>query len=356
MNIGIAGAGLAGRMMAWRLLRDGHQVTVFDRDTIEGFASAAKVAAAMLAPFSEAVKSERDVFDWGMQGLDMWPVLLDQLGSDCGCDTPFQREGSMVVAHAADHNNLVHFNQLLQNRVGDYQQSIRFVDLKALQELEPELAINFRRATYLSEEGHLDNWSLLDNLARAIQSLGGQWLTQTKVTDIRARVISVDNNEHHFDWVIDTRGVGAKQQLSDLRAVRGEVLSVKAPEVKLNRPVRLMHPRYQLYIAPKPGNIYVIGATEIESESMKPMTVRSSLELQSALFSVHSGFAEATISHWFANCRPAFMNNLPRIDVSAGLMSINGLHRHGYLLTPVVIDAAMNAFEQRDDSKLVCRH
>ncbi len=143
--------------------------------------------------------------------------------------------------------------------------------------------------------------------------------------------------------MIDARGFGARQDLQDLRGVRGEVLWVRAPEVTLNRPVRLMHPRYQLYIAPKPGQVYVIGATEIESESLDPITVRSSLELQSALYSINKGFSEANILKAYANCRPAYPDNQPRIDAREGLLRINGLYRHGYLLSPVVIDAALAA-------------
>jgi len=129
--------------------------------------------------------------------------------------------------------------------------------------------------------------------------------------------------------------------------VRGEVLWVHAPEVNLTRPVRLMHPRYQLYIAPKRDQVYVIGATQIESESMAPITVRSSLELQSALYSVHTGFAEATVLDAFANCRPGFMDNLPRIDCSKrtngapGLLRVNGLFRNGYLLSPFMLDMSL---------------
>ena len=102
-----------------------------------------------------------------------------------------------------------------------------------------------------------------------------------------------------------------------------------------------MHPRYKLYISPRAGNRYVIGATEIESESMKPVTVRSSLELMSALYSVHSGFAEATVLHAYAHCRPAMPDNLPEIKCADGLLVVNGLYRHGYLLSPHVLESAL---------------
>lgn len=353
MNIGIAGAGLLGRLMAWQLLRAGHQVTLFDRDSVAAEACAARVAAAMLAPYSEAVACEREVFDWGMQALTIWPEWLQQLKQDGGGDTYIQLRGSLVVAHGQDISNLNHFNQLLRSKLGSEGEAVSYLDQRGLQALEPCLAERFQQATFLSAEGCLDNWALLDNLALAIAALGGECYHQCHVETVAPAALTVNGKTHRFDWVIDTRGMGAKTDFADLRGVRGEVLWVKAPEVALSRPVRLMHPRYQLYIAPKPNDMFVIGATEIESESMAPITVRSSLELQSALYSVDTGFGEANIIRAYANCRPAFINNLPRVEIAEGLMRINGLYRHGYLLSPAVVSAALQALQGTLDCRLV---
>ena len=352
MHIGIAGAGLIGRLMAWQLLHAGHQVTLFDRDQMDGHASAARVAAAMLAPFSEVVNCEREVFDWGLEALELWPQLLQQLSDDGAKPVYYQQQGSIVVAHAQDQAYLDHFNQLLRSRAPAHLDQVQWLQKADIAKLEPSLAQKFSSGTFLQSEGCLDNWGLLDELAVTIQKLGGHWLSGVTVDAVNAYNIEVSGKAQTFDLAIDCRGVGSKAQLNDLRGVRGEVLWVKAPEVSLSRPIRLMHPRYQLYIAPKPNKLYVIGATEIESESMAPITVRSSLELQSALYSVDSGFAEANIIKAYANCRPAFLDNLPRIECDAGLIRINGLYRHGYLLSPTVLTAAMQLIAG-DDSHTV---
>ena len=68
---------------------------------------------------------------------------------------------------------------------------------------------------------------------------------------------------------------------------------------------------------------------------------------------IHSGFAEAQIIHAYANCRPAFADNLPRIDSCSNesgvplLLRVNGLYRHGYLLGPLVLNLALAALEGR---------
>ena len=114
-----------------------------------------------------------------------------------------------------------------------------------------------------------------------------------------------------------------------------------APDVHLIRPIRLMHPRYQLYIAPKTKGFYVVGATEIESEDCGPMTVRSSMELLSAAYSVHPGFAEANIRQHVSQLRPAFSDNQAKILCQNGLIQVNGLYRHGFLIAPVVLSQVL---------------
>ncbi len=340
----IAGAGLLGRLLAWRLLREGHAVTLLDRDGPGGERAAGRVAAAMLAPYSEAVHSERAVFDAGVEALAIWPRWLQQLQGDDpqARRVDWQQRGSVVVAHRNDAGNLEHFERSLRSRLPDRADRIQTLNGACLAELEPELAPTFAGGLYLPEEGCLDNWALLDSLEGAIRALGGDWHTEVEVESVQpGAVLCADGRRIEADVAVDTRGFGARPDWRGLRGVRGEVLWVHAPEVRISRPVRLMHPRYQLYIAPKPGQIYVIGATEIESESLAPMTVRSGLELQSALYSVHTGFAEASVLRAFANLRPAFADHLPRVRLEPGRWSLNGLYRHGYLLSPVLVSAAL---------------
>jgi glycine oxidase len=110
--------------------------------------------------------------------------------------------------------------------------------------------------------------------------------------------------------------------------------------------VRLVHPRYPLYIAPKQDHVFVIGATEIESEDMSPASVRSALELLSAAYSVHSGFAEARLLEISTQCRPTLLDNLPAVRFTAPrTIQINGLYRHGFLIAPAMLDVVMELIQ-----------
>lgn len=343
-HFAVVGAGLIGRLMAWQLLAQGHKVTLFERGDTSASSSAARVAAAMLAPYSELVSSEESIFHWGLESLSLWPALLAQLAEHSQTAVELQQQGSVVVAHAGDQTSLQHVYQQLQRKLVTSPEHWRAVARWQHDEIvamEPALAEHFASALFFADEGCLDNTALLAALTEAINTLGANWRCHTEVQAVLPNQVVMADGRESFDTVIDCRGVGACASDTSLRAVRGEVLWVKAAEVNFSRPIRLMHPRYQLYIAPKPDSVYVIGATEIESDSMAPITIRSTLELSSALYSVHRGFAEAQLLHALAHCRPAYRDNLPKIHSRPGLISLNGLYRHGFLLAPVMLQQTL---------------
>ena len=67
--------------------------------------------------------------------------------------------------------------------------------------------------------------------------------------------------------------------------------------------------------------------------------------LLTTAYSLHSGFAEANIIKILVNCRPALADNLPRIFHEPGLVRVNGLYRHGYLITPAIANAVTDLLE-----------
>jgi glycine oxidase len=111
---------------------------------------------------------------------------------------------------------------------------------------------------------------------------------------------------------------------------------LRCPEVKLARPVRLLHPRVPIYLVPRGDGVYMLGATMIESDRVGAVTALSVLELLSAAYALHPAFGEAEILELGADARPAFPDNLPRIGRVGDRLYANGLYRHGYLLAPAV--------------------
>ncbi|MDM5264201.1 FAD-dependent oxidoreductase [Sulfurovum sp. XTW-4] len=337
MNIGIAGAGLVGRVLALNLLQRGHTVKLFDEDTAYGDKAAGITAAGMLAVFAELESAESVIFDHGNRSIALWPALLEQIG----IADAYQQEGSIITAHPQDYNELDHFIDTLKSKV-EKASEIKLLDRQALTQLEPDLE-QHAKAFFIPHEGQVDAQRFMKASSDYLLAHPDvTWHEETKVTHISEGTITVGDESKTFDWVFDSRGLGAQDDISDLRGVRGEVFWLDAPEVNISRPTRMLHPRYKIYIVPRPNHRYVIGATEIESEDKSPMSVRSSLELLSAVYSMHSGFAEARIVNMLTNCRPALRDNLPKIEHASKMTRINGLYRHGYLLAPAVVEEALN--------------
>jgi glycine oxidase len=150
--------------------------------------------------------------------------------------------------------------------------------------------------------------------------------------------------------VIDCRGLAAQDSLPDLRGVKGEMVVLRSPDVTLTRPVRLLHPRFPLYIVPRGDGIFMLGATQIESEERGRASARSVMELLSAAYALHPAFGEAEVLEIGADARPAFPDNLPRVTRRGDTIHVNGLFRHGFLLSPSV--ARMTAgLVMRDNEK-----
>jgi len=343
----VIGAGLMGRLLALALAQAGHRVEVHEAGPQDATGSAARAAAAMLAPLAESAVTEAGVVRMGSHSLLRWPQLIAQLA----LPTFFQQNGTLIVWHRQDAAEASRFARHMDRtaRAMPELPPAQTLDGAAIATLEPALGQRFENGLYLPGEGQLDNRQLLDALLQQLVHLkvGLHWNSPRSPEEF-----SPGTAAGQPDWVFDCRGLGAKPQWQGLRGVRGEVVRVHAPEVMLLRPVRLVHPRYPLYIAPKEDHIFVIGATEIESEDMSPASVRSALELLSAAYTVHSGFAEARLLEISTQCRPTLIDNLPAVRFTgARSMQINGLYRHGFLIAPAMLDVVMELLAS-GDSKL----
>ena len=358
MNIAIVGAGLVGRVLAINLLQENHTLTIFEKESKEGITAAGFTAAGMLAPFAELETAESEIFEYGKRSIALWEALLKEVGVYDG----FKNTGTIITAHPQDMPELEHFIATLRRKVEEAK-AITLLKGAELGNLEPELA-HHTQAFHLKDEGVVDAQRFMAFSSNYFDMRPEvTWLEFTEVQKLEANRVHLKESTEEFDWVFDARGLGAKEHFSDLRGVRGEVIWVESKEINITRPTRLLHPRYKIYIVPRGNGCegidleyckdckiaqtpnskrYIIGASEIESEDMSPISVRSTLELMSALFTVHPEFGEARIVNTETNCRPAFRDNLPRIENEEGLTRVNGLYRHGYLLAPAIVEKALN--------------
>jgi len=319
-----------GLMAAYFLHKKGHSCVIYERGKATLEHGASYVAGAMLAPYCELEAAEKLIGDLGLEALDLWRQIAGELGS--GLD--YQENGSLVVAHGSDRGELDRFARKIEIAGG--AQGLKRIDADGIAALEPALAGRFKHGFFVEREAHLNPRSLLPILQNHLVKQGVVFHYNTEVTLINSTHLAANGQALNYGWMIDCRGLGARSNQPGLRGVKGEIVIIETPEIEFNRPVRLLHPRYPLYVIARTDNRFLIGATAIENEDNTGVSVRSALELLSAAYSLHPAFGEARILEFNSNLRPAFPDNLPRIEVDGRLLSANGLYRHGYLLAPKI--------------------
>jgi glycine oxidase len=345
MNVGIAGAGLLGRLLAFQLARTGHTVTVFDPATNPDARGAAGwTAAGMLSPMAELETANLAVFEQGVRSLDLWSGIVTDL-KVIAPDHPvmLRMQGSLLLAHKGDEGAAKRMIDLLAHKTPKQytEHAPQAISNKALQALEPAVH-GAAHAWQLPIEGQIDTVQAMLAMTAAATTLGVTWHWNESVTLLQQGVIKTAKQNFQFDWIFDVRGTGARTDLS-VRGVRGEIFWLHAPNVELQRPIRLLHPRHRVYLVPRDGHRIVVGASEIESEDRSPISLRSTVELLAAAHSIIPELAEARIIHSETNLRPALPDNLPLMEISDGITRINGLFRHGWLIAPALTEDALQA-------------
>jgi len=309
MKARVLGAGVAGLCVATELVARGSEVTVFDPAPWPGPHGCSWWAGGMLAPVCEGETAEEPVVRLGREAAGWW----DRQG------VAVDRRGTVVLALGRDRRELDRFAR----RTG----ADEWLDADALAALEPDLTGRFDRALHVSSEAHLDPRAALAHLRDRLE---------------RAGAVFVAEPSRPEGLTFDCRGLAARGVLPDLRGVKGEMAVLRSADIRLSRPVRLLHPRIPLYVVPRADGLFMLGATQIESDDRR-RRVRSVLELLSAAYALHPAFGEAELVEIGVDARPAFPDNLPRVTRRGDTFHVNGLFRHGFLLAPALARMAVEA-------------
>jgi len=327
-DIAIVGGGLLGRLLAWRASKAGARIALYDAASSEGESSAAWVAAGMITPSTEAIDAHPEIVAMGRRSLCLWPQWLAEFP-----EPVFYRDDGTLLLWQREHvGEARRFERFLATR--DAQAHLVHVDATQLSELEPALDSRFQQSLYLPGEAQIDNRALLRTLALALEEAGVQCYWQTFVAADALPAAGI---------VVDCRGMGARRNLSQLRGVRGEIVRLDAPEIELRHMLRLLHPRFSVYVVPRAEGKLVVGATSIESDDRSPMSVRGALELLTSAYSMLPTLAEARILEFATQVRPTLPDNRPAFFYHLGrrVLRINGLYRHGFLLSPAIVEEAL---------------
>ncbi len=315
MQVTVIGAGVAGLACAVELAERGAGVEVIDRGDKLGSGGCSWYAGGMLAPWCELESAEPLIARLGLESMAWWRERLPETVSN----------GSLVVAHGRDSGELANFSRRTEQ--------FEWLDGAGIAALEPDLRGRFNKALFFKEEGHLDPRAALVALARRLEELHVPVRFGVAGAMTAPACWGAPSSPRQ---IVDCTGLAARDVLTDLRGVKGEMLLLRLRDISLARPVRVLHPRIPLYIVPRGDGLFMVGATMIESDQASRISARSMLELLSAAYALHPAFGEAEIVEIGTGVRPAFPDNLPRIRWYGERLYVNGLYRHGFLLAPAL--------------------
>lgn len=299
----VKGGGVSGLTSAYMLAKAGADITLSAPDDAP-VGAASWYAGGMLAPYCERESAEARVEELGLKTMHWWAETLPELVT---------HKGTLVVAPARDFSEL--------NRFSARTNGHRKINGAEIAQLEPDLAGRFDHGLFFETEAHIDP-------RKALMAL------KNRLKDMGATFVEVGAEESGFDVVVDATGIARLNEDQELRGVRGEMLLVHNSDIAFSRPIRLVHPRIPLYIVPRDNGIFMIGATMIESDYGGPITAHSMMDFLNAAYTIHPSFAEAEIVEVGVGVRPSYADNFPRVKKEKNHIYINGMYRHGYLLSP----------------------
>jgi glycine oxidase len=335
----VVGAGIIGLVSAFRLLQDGHAVTVFDPAPAKG---ATWAAAGMIAPTAEIAVGEEANHALQRNALPAWRALGEELLALTGEPLQIVENGTLLVGWDASDRRLVdQFAQVAREFGADVRECSR--------DERPE---EFEGVSARITRGLLlpgDAWVNPDDAVRLLLSsleLLGAKIIASEVT----RIESGDHDVRVFTDVGDYAGgcgllaTGAAGLVAGaptgarnaVRPVRGVTLRVRGLDRSGVATLRALVRGRPFYALSRPGGYGVLGAS-VDERAELALELGELQRLTRDALDVLPSLESAEVLEHRSGLRPASRDLAPffeRLDDSRWAWS-SGHYRHGVTLAPL---------------------
>lgn len=340
-SVVIAGAGIIGLATAWRLLRQGFDVTVLDAEPVSG---ATFAAAGMLAPVAEVVWDQPTLYPLMVESGKLYRDFAQNIAEESGHDVGYIENSTFVCAgDAADRQTLSELVELQH----DMGMEINRITATEARRAEPALGPGCVGAVDIPGD-HQVNPRLL---ADALLTILGDRVIRTRAQEViyaSDRAIGLrgaDGSDYLADEVVLAAGLntaditGLPENLNlPLRPVYGDVMRLRVPKrlrPLVTRTIRGVVQGRPVYIVPRADGTVVLGATSREDD-LTGVSAEGVHQLLRDAYRLVPGILDCEIYEMTARARPGSPDDVPMIGrVAPGLTVSTGYFRHGILLTAI---------------------
>lgn len=340
----VAGGGLIGCAIAWRLAQRGAHVHVIE-SARPGMA-ASWAAAGMLAPLIES--HHESFLALARASIARFPQFVDELKDASGIDAELSMTGKIdVTFNPADARALrAGYGTSLPDGVAEISRA-------QLTPLEPAISPAATGALHSAGDGSVDNRKLTRAAWIAATDAGVEFQVGSSVHDVvcgRAgfEAVRLSTGERvEADTVVIAAGAwsGAIRGLParlPVFPVRGQMVALEYVPRVLSHLVMTT----ECYIVPRSDGRVLIGSTVERVGFDARTTARGVSQLLTAAIRVVPKLGDATVVETWAGLRPGTSDELPILggDPRApGVFYATGHYRNGILLAPVTADVIADA-------------
>ncbi|WP_414516441.1 glycine oxidase ThiO [Nostoc sp. PCC 9305] len=361
----IIGGGVIGLAIAIELKLRGTNVTVLCRDFQ---AAATHAAAGMLAPDAENIPNgAMRSLCWRSRALyPDWTRKLEELTGlntgyrACGILAPvFEEAGGQGSRGAGEQGSR---GESLSS--SSPSSPAYWLNKEAIHQYQPGLGAEVVGGWWYPEDAQVDNKALAHVLRTAAESVGVELrdgITVEAFLQQQGQVLGVQTNAGIIRAAHYVLASGAwSNELLPLPVLprKGQMLSVRIPEVSPELPLKRVLFGQNIYIVPRRDRL-VIGATSEDVGFIPNNTPEGIQKLLQAAIRLYPQLKHYPIQEFWWGFRPATPDELPILGTShcQNLTFATGHYRNGILLAPVT--AALIAdliLEQKSDPLLADFH
>ncbi|MEH2114845.1 glycine oxidase ThiO [Nostoc sp.] len=350
----IIGGGVIGLAIAIELKLRGTNVTVLCRDFQ---AAATHAAAGMLAPDAENIPNgAMRSLCWRSRALyPDWTRKLEEL---TGLNTGYRPCGILapVFEEAGGAGEV--------NSSSSPSSPAYWLNKETIHQYQPGLGAEVVGGWWYPEDAQVDNKALAHVLRTTAESVGVELkdgITVEGFLQQQGQVVGVQTNAgiiRAAHYVLASGAWSNELLPLPVRPRKGQMLSVRIPEVSLELPLNRVLFGQDIYIVPRRDRL-VIGATSEDVGFIPNNTPEGIQKLLQAAIRLYPQLKHYPIQEFWWGFRPATPDELPILGTShcQNLTLATGHYRNGILLAPIT--AALIAdliLEQKSDPLLANFH